>query len=81
MDLESNEEYMFGDNIPGPVLVPWYKNHGLTKSQQFLKFFSDQRKLASTSKSAADHQRRASGSSINAKKKKNPWDNDWFQNQ
>ena len=28
------EEYCFnGDNLLGPVLIPWYKNHGLNHSQ------------------------------------------------
>ena len=31
-DLESNDDYLFGDNVLGPVLIPYYKNHGLTKS-------------------------------------------------
>lgn len=42
-DINSdNQSYLFGDQILGPVLVPWYKNHGLCRSQQLLKFFSDQ---------------------------------------
>ena len=31
--------------LQGPVLVPWYKNHGLNKSQQILKFWDEQRSL------------------------------------
>ena len=41
VDLEEEEGYQFGDQLLGPVLVPWYKNHGLCRSQQLLKFFSD----------------------------------------
>ena len=41
-DVESNEDYLFRDNVMGPVLLPYYKNHGLTKSQRFIKFFTDQ---------------------------------------
>ena len=42
-NLEDDDEmYRFGEEeLSGPVLVPWYKNHGLCKSQQLLKFFSD----------------------------------------
>lgn len=32
-DINSdNMNYLFGDQIVGPVLVPWYKNHGLCRS-------------------------------------------------
>jgi len=32
-NLDDDEEYLFGDeDLAGPVLVPWYKNHGLCKS-------------------------------------------------
>ena len=41
-DVESNEDYLFKDNVLGPVLLPYYRNHGLTKSQRFIKFFTDQ---------------------------------------
>ena len=40
-DVESNDDYLFKDNVLGPVLLPYYKNHGLTKSQRFIKFFTD----------------------------------------
>ena len=38
---QEQDEYQFGEQILGPVLVPWYKNHGLCRSQQLLKFFND----------------------------------------
>ena len=41
-DVESNDDYLFKDNVLGPVLIPYYKNHGLAKSQRFIKFFTDQ---------------------------------------
>lgn len=45
MELDDDEEYAFGEDLPGPVLVPWYKNHGLCKSQQLVKFIFDQKSL------------------------------------
>lgn len=39
---DEDEMYLFrSEELSGPVLVPWYKNHGLCKSQQLLKFFQD----------------------------------------
>ena len=29
---QEQDEYQFGEQILGPVLVPWYKNHGLCRS-------------------------------------------------
>ena len=37
-------EYMFDGRVLGPVLVPWYYNHGLNRSQQFLQFFGSSTK-------------------------------------
>ena len=68
-DVESNDDYLFKDNVLGPVLLPYYKNHGLTKSQRFIKFFTDQVKVIS---------KKGSDQAPESSKKKNPWDNDFL---
>jgi len=32
VELDNDEDYQFGDQILGPVLIPWYQNHGLCRS-------------------------------------------------
>ena len=48
------EEYCFnGDQLLGPVLIPWYKNHGLNHSQQLLKLFASGGDYSGSSAAAA----------------------------
>ena len=51
MNLDDDEDYLFNQQSqPGPVLMPYYKNHGLCSSQQLVKFLCDQKTLHSRKK-------------------------------